>query len=331
MKRLRFIVLICLSCLTARAETGAYVYEFLRLPVATVAAGLGGNTVASPEADPDLFYHNPALLTPDQTGTLSLGYMNYVADIHFGHAAYSRRINDHSAWTAGARYLDYGQIEGYDHHNVSLGQVHAKDMAFTGGYAFLLNDSWRGGINAHLVYSLLDEYTSVGMAVDLGVYYMKPENGLWAGLSIKSLGSQFSAYDEHYEALPWDVQIGLSKQLEHAPFRLSLTAQGFDRWTSSHYDNDSRSRIKEEKPVRQVLSHLLLGVELLPGDNFHLALGYNPGRRYELAIEQRSMLSGFSAAFSFQVKKMRLGASYAKYHQSGNSLQMNFSTQLPTK
>lgn len=331
MKRLRLIALLCFSCLLTQAETGAYVYEFLRLPVSTLAAGLGGNTVSSPEADPDLAFHNPALLSEKSHNGLSLGYMNYIADIHFGHAAFSRRINGHNAWMAAVRYLDYGLIEGYDRQHTYLGQVFAKDMAFTSGYAFQISRYWRGGIDVHLIYSLLDEYTSLGMAVDLGVYYARPENGFWAGLSVKSLGSQLTAYDEHYEALPWDIQIGLSKQLEHAPFRFSLTAQHFDRWTSPYFDSGSQSVVDREKLLNRIFCHLLLGVELLPSDNFHLALGYNARRRYELAIEQRSVLSGFSAAFSFQIKKMRFGASYAKYHLSGNSLQMNFSTQFPTK
>lgn len=327
MRKVVVVILWLFVSLTIKAQTGAFVYDFLNLPVSSYAAGLGGTILSSPENDLNLALHNPAALSTDMHNMLSMGYMNYIADIHMGQAAYSRKINEHSSWLASIRYLDYGRIDGADEYNQTTWSTHAKDMAIGGGYAFLLSDYWRGGANMHFIYSVLDEYTSLGMVVDLGVYYKNPDKQFQAGLVVKNLGSQFTPYEDTYEPLPWDIQLGISKTLEHAPFRVSLTAWGFNSWAYPYTSETTEDVIDESTFVQNVFKHLLIGVELVPSDNFQLSIGYNARRRLELAIDQRTLLTGFSAGFSTKVKKLRVGASFAKYHLAGNSLQMTLSFQ----
>lgn len=312
------IVLFCSAFfISGRAQNNSFTYEFLSLPASAKAAALGGNILSSPENDLSLSLHNPALLSSDNHHQLSLGYMNYVADIHFGNALYSRKINDISAWAAGVRYLDYGHIQGNDQFGQSTGKLAAKDIALSGTYSFLMTDYLRGGISANFIYSVLDEYTSLGMTVDLGLYYFNEEKLFWAGLVAKNLGSQFKPYQDTYERLPWDIQLGASKKLEHAPFRISLTAEHLWEWT-----------LPDLKWHEQLLRHFIVGVEFMPSDAFHLALGYNIRRRVDLSIEQRNMLSGLSAGCHFKVKHLQIGLAYAKYHVSGNSLSFNISIPL---
>ena len=324
MKKLFLLSSLLWLSLTATAETGSFVYEFLQLPTSVQAASAGGQTVSSPECDLGLALHNPACLNGEMHHTAQVGYLNYLADIHFGQAIYSRKISELQSWMAAVRYLDYGEVEGADAYGRATGTLPAKDMALTGGYAFQLADQWRGGINAHLIYSVLDSYTSLGMGVDLGVHYRDDGRGLWAGLAVKNLGAQLIAYDDSHEALPWDIQAGLTKQLEHAPFRFTLTAWGFNRLEHAYYGYDDSA----EKWHQKALKHLLIGVDIVPADNFQIYLGYNYRRRLELAVEQRSLLSGMSAGFSLNVKKVRIGASYAQYSAGGSSLQMSLALDL---
>ncbi len=299
------------------AQSHSFVYEFLTLPASSLAAGLGGNQIANPEQDPVLSLHNPALLSEESHNNLVLNYMNYVSDIHFGSAFYSRKINNRSSWMTAIRYLDYGQISATDEYGNALGSLPARDMTLTGGYAFLMAEGLRGGINANIISSVLDEYTSLGLGIDLGLYYFNEDKLFYAGMALKNLGRQFIAYDEQFESLPWDMQIGICKKLEHAPFRFSLCAERLWEWD-----------IPDAKWHENLLRHFIVGVEFLPSDAFHINFGYNIRRRVDLSIEQRNLLSGMSAGCSFIWKQLRFGAAYAKYHLNGNSLSFSISTQL---
>lgn len=326
MRRISFIGILLFLSSFLYAETGDYVYDFLQLPISSRASALGGVLVASPENDLNLAFHNPALLHPELHGTLSIGYMNYISDIQLGQAAYTRKTDEHKAWMAGIRYLDYGDITAADIYGQTYGRVLSEDMALTFCYSFAINDLWQAGIGAHLIYSLLDEYTSLGGGVDLGVHYSHPEHGLWAGIVVKNLGSQFRPYDEHYEPLPWDIQLGITKALEHAPFRLSCTAYRFNAWNPGYHDYSHQKTAREGKFFPALLRHFIFGLDAVPSDNLTFSFGYNVGRRQDLALEQRTVFSGMSAGFSMKIKSFRLGASYSQYHISGNSLQMTFAT-----
>jgi len=72
----------------------------------------------------------------------------------------------------------------------------------------------------------------------------------------------------------------------------------------------------------------LLGVEFVPSDHFLLSLGYNYRRISELSINQRTSFGGFTVGFSTRVKNLRVGASYAKYHMAGGSLQMTLGMNM---
>ncbi len=311
-----------------RAETGSYVYEFLGLPTSVTAAGLGGTVVSSPETDLALVFHNPAVLSSDLHNTISIGYMNYVGDVNMGQAAYSRKVNDRSAWMTAIRYVDYGKITGADIYGTTTGRLAVKDMDITGGYSYQLGEHWRGGVTGHFIYSHLDSYTSLGVAFDLGILYANPDKLLWAGLSFKSLGAQFKSYDDTREPLPWDIQLGITKQLTHAPLRFTLTAWGFNSMRYAYYSTDESAKTDDDSFLEAVAKHLLIGMDILAGKNLLFNIGFNPRRRMELSTAQRSLLSGFCAGFSFKVKSMRFGASFAKYHISGNSLQLTAAIQL---
>jgi len=67
---------------------------------------------------------------------------------------------------------------------------------------------------------------------------------------------------------------------------------------------------------------LLIGVDFIPTEQFILNFGYNYRRVSELGISQRTLFGGFSTGLMLQMKKMNVGASYARYHIGGSSLQM---------
>lgn len=303
-------------------QTGERLFPFLELPVSVVAAGNGGQVVSSPAPDINLVYHNPALLGPSLTGQVAFGYMNYLADINTAFASYCRGIDDKSRWMAGIRFVDYGTMPWTSETNELLGETSGHDMVATGAYAWKLSTSWRAGASVNLINSVLDVYTSTAMGVDLGVYYENPDGLFTAGMSLVNLGSQLTAYDETYEPLPWDIRLGVSKKLAHAPFRFNVTARNLSQRSFNYMGGAGLNNLNV---AEQLFCRLVGGIDFLPSDQVQFSLGYNYRRVRELSIDQRTFFGGFSAGMLLRIKQMTVGASYATYHAGGNSLLMTLS------
>ena len=105
-----FILCLSLARWTAAAQTGNEAFSFLRLPNATRANALGGNTVALVERDPSLAFHNPGLLGAEMDGMINFNYMNYMADVNVGSALFTKAIGERAAWGIGASFMGYGNI-----------------------------------------------------------------------------------------------------------------------------------------------------------------------------------------------------------------------------
>jgi len=324
-RKLLICLLLALTSSSLSAQSGDDVYQFLNIPASVSAAGVGGNSVSSAEKDLNLTFHNPAILSVDMNNELAVGYMRYISDINIGTAAYAHKLNEKSILMLGIRYVDYGSMLWTTPSDEILGNTYAQDFALTGAYSFLLSDKWRAGANLSLINSSLDEYNSIAIATDLGLYYTDPSKNISAGLVLKSLGAQIVSYDQTYERMPFDIQIGVSKKLAHAPIRFTLTAQNLTEMDLAYFTGDSTNK---DPFVAKFFKHIIGGVEFIPSDNFLLSLGYNYRRSSELKINQRTAFGGFSAGFSMKVKKLRVGASFAKYHISGSTLQMTLSTNM---
>lgn len=313
------------------AQSGEVLYPFLNVPVSVSASGVGGNSVSSQESDLNLVFHNPAILSTGMSNGVEVGYMNYISDIQLGSAAFTRKINDRSAWMAGIRYINYGEMLWTNPQDEILGTTYAGDLALTGAYSWQLSEHWRAGGSLNLIYSVMDEYTSVGLGVDLGLYYNNPSTLFSAGFVLKNMGAEVVAYDQTYEKMPWDVQFGLSKKFAHAPLRFTMTVQNLTKLSTTYLaevSNSDATVTKGDNLAQKLFKHTLLGVEFVPSDNFLLSLGYNYRRQSELAIAQRTAFSGFTAGFSMKVKNVRVGASFAKYHAAGSSLQLTYGMDL---
>jgi len=318
----RILILLLSLPIGAHGQTGERIFPFLELPVSVVAASNGGQVVSSPVADLNLVFLNPALLSPSLAGQVAFGYMNYMVDINTGSVAFSRDIDEKSRWMAGIRYVDYGTMPWTSETNELLGETSAQDLVLTGTYAWKLASNWRAGASFNLINSVLDIYTSTAVGVDLGVYYEQPGGLFSAGMSVTNLGSQLSTYDGTYESLPWDIKLGVSKKLAHAPLRFNLTARNLSQRSFSYLGNEGLSDLNL---AEHIFCRLVGGVDFIPSDQVQFSLGYNYRRVRELGIEQRTFFGGFSAGMMLRFKHMLVGTSFAKYHAGGNSLLMTVS------
>ena len=291
------------------AQESKTVYNFLRLPVSAHAAALGGENISIDDDDPTLVFHNPALASNVADRSLNLNYMTYMEGVKVASASFVKAFRERATWALEAQYVDYGTMKHTTVDNEVLGDVSAKDIAVGGTFTYTLSDKIAGGVTAKFVSSSLAGYNSIGVAVDLGVNYLNPDLGLSLSAVARNLGGQLKAYEDDFEKLPFDLQLGVSKRLGESPLRFSVTMTRLHDWDD------------------KFINHFIFGAEAFLSDNIWLGGGINPRRSDDMKISdgesESSHGAGFSLGGGLQLERFKLQVAYGKYHVSASSLIIN--------
>lgn len=334
MKRIGIILLVVFSGLAALAQKGENTYEFLNLPNSAHTGALGGTNVSMTDIDPSLANNNPALLSDTMSNILSVNYINYVSDINFGYATYAKTFDGIGTLALGVQYLDAGEFDGWDELGNPTGNFVARETALSLIWSYNFSKHWSSGLAFKQVFSAFEQYTSYGILFDLGLNYKW--NNFSSGLVLKNVGTQIKTYtDNNFEPMPFEIQLGFTQKLNHAPFRFSITANhiqmpdltyksGLDKYDNPLVSDSDKSPTFGTKVMR----HVIAGVEFVPSKNFYIAGGYNFQRRFELGINDKMSTVGFSWGFGIKISKFKINYASAKYHLSGSSNHISISTNL---
>lgn len=334
MKRYVFVFITALFTGAAYAQEGKSAFDFLDLPVSSHMNSLGGNNISIVEEDVSTVHYNPALLGPEMDMLIDLNYMYYVGKTNSAGATFAKAAGERAAWSAGMQYVGYGSITEADANGVITGKFNAKDMLINGGYAHDFGRRWRGGVQAKFIYSSYAEYSSIALAVDVGVNYYNPDNQFSGSVVFKNLGGQLKRFTENYERLPWDIQLGFSKTMRNIPIRWSVTMQHLTTWslpyTKPQTDEYSGGEVLEVKDgfISNLFRHMVFGVEYIPNKNFYVALGYNYKTHTDMLRYGRNFFSGFTFGTGIQVKMVGIGVSVANRHAHGTMFMFNLAMRL---
>ena len=317
------LFLILLLPLTAKAQGGESAFNFLRLPYSSRAAALGGSNISVVDDDLSLSMHNPALLINAADKTIDLSFMTYMSGSKVAGAAFNKTFGERSAGAVAARYVDYGKFDGYTQDNIFTGTFRAMDMELSVMYSYLFSERWSGGVAGKFIYSQYESLNSLAIGVDLGINYYNPENDFSASLAIKNLGGQVMTFEEEHEIMPIDIQLGITKRLAHAPILLSVTLTDLHRWRSTDFYNADGSK---DNFGQLLMKHIVLGADILIGDNFYASVGYNYRMSKELSTGKG--LSGFSLGAGLHINRIKFGASFSQLHVSSSSLLFNIAYSI---
>lgn len=325
------IITLCVWCFCVSAFSqigGEATYQFLNLVSSPRQAALGGKVYTNVDYDVSQALYNPATINVDMDNQLALNYTSYLGGISYGTAAYAytwdRRVQ---TFHVGMTYINYGSFDGYDEFGNPTGSFTGNEAALSLGYALQLgySDFYFGG-NLKLITSKLEQYSSFGAAVDLGLLYLNEDLDFQATLVVRNFGTQITTYAGLNEPLPLEVGIGLSQTLENVPIRWHLTFENLQRWpiavsNPARATTDLEGNQTEEKVgfLANVIRHTIIGAELFPEKGFNIRVGYNFRRAEELRILDQRNFSGLSAGFSLKLNKMRFSYTHAKYTSAANS------------
>ena len=315
MKKIVLSFFLALLATSIQAQDGRTVYNFLRLPVSAHGAALGGNNITLVEDDESMIFHNPSLLSNVSDKTILINYMNYMAGVNTASAAFNKVIKERASVAFSGQYINYGSMKEMNADNIQNGEFSAKDISIAGYFSYLLTDRITGGVAAKFITSYIGEYNSLALGVDLGLNYYHHESELSISLVAKNLGGQVKSYDDNFERMPMDLQVGISKRLVHTPLRFSATLTDLTHWNY------------------KFIQHLSAGAELILSPQIWIGAGYNFRRAKEMSIEnsnheKSSNWAGFSLGAGLSLNNFKLNFAYGKYHVSSSSILINIAYTL---
>lgn len=343
-KILLSITLLALYFSTTAQVGGDNVYEFLNLSSSARISGLGGNLITVKDDDVALAYANPATLNSRMHQAISFNYNFHVADINNGYFAYAHHVDKWNATLhGGIQFIKYGKFQNTNEIGEVLGEFEVDEYAITLGASRQLYDKLSVGANLKFITSQFEAYNSFGIATDLAAFYSDTTGRKSVTLVFKNIGTQFSTYrEDNKEPLPFDVQLGISRRLNHLPFRLSIIAHNLHRWNITYDDPNNQESIfligdgesqgdSDLKVFIDNLSrHFIFNGEFLFGKKevFRLRFGYNHFMRKELSVNNFRSMSGFTFGVGLKINRFRIDYGRGIYHLAGGVNHLSISTNL---
>ena len=314
MRRSLLAVIFLLSALLSYGQESQTAYNFLRLPVSAHVAALGGENISLIGDDATLIFHNPALINDVSDRTININFMTYMQGAKTASASFIHAAGGRGTWGITAQYMDYGSMKETTADNQQLGTFSARDIVLGGTFAYTLTNTVSGGVTTKVISSHIAGYSSLAVGVDLGANYFNEDLDLSISAVARNLGGQVKAYDDEFERIPFDLQLGATKRIGQSPLRFSATLNRLTDWSEGF------SR------------HLTIGADILLGENIYVAAGYNFRRASEMKISDGDGSSAHGAGFSLgaglSLDRFKLHVAYGKYHVSASSILINISYAL---
>jgi hypothetical protein len=300
-------------------------YNSLNLNNSSRVLSMGGDVISIVDNDVSLAFQAPSLLNKEMNRQMSFNFVDYVSDINFISFHYAQKISNNLMIFSGLDAINYGEFIGSDATGNSTSLFTANQQIFTLGTAKQISDKFTLGTNIKLLNSQLESYHSLSLSSNVSTTYFNKENNLAATLLFKNMGKPIKSYTSTSENLPFEIQLGLSKSLQHLPFRYSLVLHHLNVYDISNdynlntiYDLTTNTIIiKKETVAKKMLRHVILGGELNPfRKSLYLRAGFNFQRREDLKLSSSFSMSGFSWGMGFSVKKIQINYSRSALHSS---------------
>ncbi len=283
----RAIGIFCLCSVLFAFNKGELGYDYLRIPFTPRGYLFMFSRVAYP-CGTDAVAFNPALISEEG---ISFSASSYVTGIKMGILSASLKGD----WGASILYLNSGSMERIDENGNVLGNFSTSHLALCAAKKSKFRENMAFGVGIKLLYQSILDYSSLGVAFDIGAVYRYPSiDGLILGAALRNLGYELKPFvDERsmppaelllgatYETGALTLGLGISSALDRS-FALSLTGQ----WEVSRY--------------------LTFGV------------GYTTDRRDLDTGSGKDILNGLSAGFDISYRSIEVTYSFTPFGDLGD-------------
>ncbi|MBP5797886.1 MAG: type IX secretion system protein PorQ [Bacteroidales bacterium] len=326
MRRYIITLLVFVMALGASAQQANGTYSFLRASNSARVAALGGLPLPLADGNIEVSTFNPSAIDATMHNKLSLSYVDYFTDINYVTAQYSRTFEKLGSFVGTVQYFNYGRFVETSEGGVQTGEFSCSDYAATLGWGRQLTPNWRIGAALKYAGHQYESYSGGALAVDVAGSYLA-DNGWVFALTARNLGVElFNNFDYHGSRLPFSMDFGASKKLDHLPLTVMLWYDDIQRWNKllmtpvyiEQHTNPLTGEFTPENAVarfaRNLACHFVVGGELALGKNIALRSAFDYGQRYAMDVPKDRTLVGFSVGVAVKVKMFEI--SYARSRQS---------------
>lgn len=339
-------LLISFSLLFFSSETfaqtgGQHVFEFLNLSPSARNLATGGRLIDVMDADPSFGYLNPSLDNESMDNRISFNYAPYLAGINFGYAGYAKTFDSiRTTFDAGVQFISYGSFQGTDEFGNLTNTFSGGEYSIHVGGAYHFGGNFYAGANLNFITSHLESYSSSGLAFSFAGTYYNADKGFTATVLFRNVGLQFKDYlGGKGEPIPFDIQAGISKRLEHTPFLFSLVLHDLYHFDIRYNDpneqqNDnlfldsSQSNQHKNYIGDKILLHCIFSTEIFIGKSVRLDVGYNHQQRQELAFDARKGMAGFSMGAGVHIYRFNFDYAHNWYNIAGGINEISLGLNL---
>jgi hypothetical protein len=324
----------------AQVTGGQHAFEYLRMSNSPHVTALGGFAPANPDKDVTLTLQNPGLLNPQYHNQLAINYNFYYAGIGVANLQYAYHVAPlQTDFGLGIQYFNYGSFANTDMFGNKLGDIRASDYSINLSASRKYKEHWRYGATLKWAQSNLGDRRAMAALADVGVAYIDTENLWTVGLVAKNMGFTLKKYNpkQSNEPLPFDLQLGVTKQLKNLPLRLFVVAHHLYEWNIK-YDNpedklknildDDQSNNDNPAIADKLFRHLNFGAELILAKRLTLTAAYNHLRRSELGPNEAKGTSGFSFGAGLDLNKLQVRYARSYYSSAGAFNEIGFAFHL---
>ncbi len=173
------------------SKKGTTAAPFLSISEGARATGMGSAFVGVAD-DQSAFFWNPAGLAKLEGVGILVDHTNWLASTAYNFIAATYNLGGMGTVGFSFTSSDYGdmKVTTVDAPNGTGQMFSASDIAFSLGYALNLTDNFAIGFNPKIIYQSIWQTSAVGFAMDLGVLYKTPFDGIMLGMSISNFGTK---------------------------------------------------------------------------------------------------------------------------------------------
>lgn len=320
------LILTLLITVAASAQQHNGTYSYLKATNSARVAALGGLPLPLYDDDIQLSTFNPAAITEGMNNKLGLSYVDYYTDINFATAQYSHTFENIGSFAATVQYHNYGHFDETSESGIVMGNFSSADYSVNIGWGRQLSPHW--SIGAAFKYAGLqyERYSAGAIAADVAGMY-RADNGWIFSLNARNIGAQlFNNIDAGYSPLPFSLDFGASRKLDHLPLTVMLWYDDIQYWNKimmspTYIEKHTDPLTGEFQPesgvarfARNLACHVVVGGELTLGKNLVIRSAFNYGQRYVMDVPQGRTLVGFSVGAAVKIKMFEI--SYARSRNS---------------
>lgn len=307
------IIILFICCLKASSQTigGRSAFNFLNIPTDPLLTGAGNINTSYTTNEVGLAANNPSLLNEKVSSQYQATFSSYFKGIKsYSATGVYHDVNTNTTFGGHVNFVDYGSIIQTDASGLSYGQFRPIDYVIQLEAARTYLENWSYGVTLKFINSIYGQYKANAIALDIGVLFSDSLHNFSASILAKNMGFQITNFARENEDLPFDLQIGVTKRLQNAPFGISVTAYHLNKFNLVYNDsvfNMTNGYQGHQSSIEKVFNHFVIAGHIFIGKNLEAIIGYNHLKRKDLNVGlSGNGLNGFSAGIRLVYQNLQV-------------------------